>query len=78
MRIGPKEIGARMTTNFPNIKPEKHYMRLSSRDVFTGQQILNLLELAKPVMQAIILLDILETDESVNCFGKYGTEEIGR
>lgn len=63
-----------MTTNFPSIKPEKRYMRLSSLGVFSGRQILNLLELAKPVMQAIILLDIQETDEPLSRFGKYGTE----
>lgn len=62
-----------MTTNFPNIKPNNHYRRLSNSDVFTGQQVLNLLELAEPVMQAIILLDIRETDEPINRSGKYGT-----
>ena len=66
-----------MKTDFLNIKPEKHYMRYSGKDVFTGRQILNLLEIAEPVMQAIILLDIVETDEPVNRFGKYGME-IGR
>lgn len=62
-----------MITEFPNIQPNNHYRRLSNADVFTGQQILNLLEVAESVMQAIILLDIQETDEPINRFGKYGT-----
>lgn len=61
-----------MTTNFPNIKLNNRYRRLSNSDVFTGQQILNLLELAKPAMRAIILLDIQETDEPITRLGMYG------
>lgn len=68
-----KEVGTKMTTDFPNIKPNNHYRRLSNDNVFTGQQILNLLELAEPVMQAIILFDIKESDEPVNRLGEYGT-----
>lgn len=65
-----------MITNFPSIKPEKHYMRLSSMGVFSGQQILNLLKETKsePAMQAFILLDSQETDKPISRFGKYGTE----
>ncbi len=51
-------------------------MRLSSLGVFSGQQILNLLEVAKPKMQAVILFDIQETDKPISRFGKYG-KEIG-
>lgn len=53
-------------SKFPNIKSEKHYRSLSDDKIFSGKQILNLLELARPIMQAIILLDILETDEPIS------------
>lgn len=63
-----------MSDKFSNIKLEKRYKRLSNGDVFTGQQVLNLLELAPtPPMQAIILLDIQETEEVASKPGeKYG------
>ncbi len=66
-----------MKSNFPSIKPEKHYMHqykyLSNDDVFTGKQILNLLELAKPIVQSIILFNLQETNKPVNRLGEYGT-----
>ena len=46
-----------------NINPNRNYKRLSTGWVHTGKQIINLLELAKPELQAIVLLDIIETDE---------------
>jgi hypothetical protein len=49
-----------------NIDPKKNYERISNRDVFTGQQILNLLGIAYPSTQAAILLDISETDKSAD------------
>ena len=59
---------------FPNVKPEKNYKRISNGDVFTGRQILNLLAISNLQMQAIILLDILETSEQAkNPKSKYGT-----
>lgn len=49
---------------FRSVRWNKNYRRLSDPSrVFTGQQIANLLLLAKPAMQAIILLDIQETDD---------------
>jgi len=45
-----------------NIDPKQNYERLSNGDVFTGWQVLNLLELSKPEMQAIILLDVVQTE----------------
>ncbi len=66
-----------METNFPNIKPEKHYEHLYKHlpctDVFSGQQILNLLELADPLIQDIILTNLQETNKPVNRLGEYGT-----
>lgn len=59
--------------SFSNIKPEKRYKRISNGDVFTGQQLRNLLEIANPTMQAIILLDAQETTEAASKPGeKYG------
>ena len=48
-----------------NIDPNKNYERISNGDVFTGKQIINLLELSKDssALKAIILLDIHETDK---------------
>lgn len=46
------------------IMPSRNYARLSHPGhVQTGQQILNLLELANPTVQAMLLLDIVETDK---------------
>ncbi len=45
-----------------NIKADKNYRRYNG-DVLTGKEIQKLLKLATPAMQAIILLDIVETDE---------------
>ena len=57
-----------------NINPDQNYQRLSNEDVFTGKQILNLLELAKPAMQAIILLSIVKTDKpATRPDSRYGT-----
>ena len=62
-----------MSDKFSNIKSEKRYKRISSGDVFTGQQSLNLLKLAHPIMQAVILLDIFETKEiATNPNEKFG------
>ena len=58
-----------------NIDPKKNYERLSNGDVFTGQQVLNLLELSgtKPMMQAIILLDVVATEKpATHPESKYG------
>lgn len=61
-------------SNF-NINPKKNYRRLSNGHVFTADQITRLLELAKPEMQAVILLDIMPTDEpATNPGSKYGLE----
>ena len=46
-----------------NIDPQKNYERLANGDVFTGQQILNLLDISEPEMQAVIMLDIFETEK---------------
>lgn len=62
-----------MTFKFSNFKPDRNYKRISNGDVFTGQQLRNLLEIANPVMQAVILLDVQETEEMASKPGeKYG------
>lgn len=48
------------------VNPGKNYRRLSNGDVLSGKQVNELLALAKPATQAIILFDITETDEPVN------------
>jgi hypothetical protein len=56
-----------------NIDPKKNYERLSNGDVFTGQQVLNLLGLSNPEMQAIILLDVVPTEKpATRPESKYG------
>lgn len=62
-----------MNNNF-NIMPNRNYLRLSHPGhVQTGQQILNLLNLANPELQALILLDIRETNEPATApNNKYG------
>ena len=67
-----------------DINPNQNYQRLSAPWVHTGQQIINLLKLAKaekPIMQIIILLDIEPTDKPAgNPDDKYGVmpvEEVG-
>lgn len=59
---------------FPNIEPTQNYQRLSHPGhVQTGQQILNLLELATPAIQVMLLLDIWKTDEpATNPGDRYG------
>ena len=52
----------KLQADYPNIKETAHYLAHSTGKVHTGLQVLNLLEVAKPVMQAIILMDIEETD----------------
>lgn len=47
-----------------NIDPQQNYKRLDTGWIHTGQQIINLLELATPDIQAIILLGIQPTDEA--------------
>lgn len=54
-----------MTDDY-NIDPNANYKRLSNGHVFSGQQVLNLLKLANPTMQAVILLDIQKTTEPVS------------
>lgn len=49
-----------------NINPKQNYERISSGHVHTGQQVINLLELASPTMQAIVLLGISATDKPAN------------
>ena len=49
-------------TNY-NIKPDKNYKNTVDGYIFTGQQVLNLLSLASPTIQAIFLLTIEETEE---------------
>jgi len=62
-----------MSRKFENIRPDKNYERIGTGDVFTGQQILNLLELAQPAMQAILLLSIWVTDKpATNPKSRYG------
>lgn len=46
-----------------NIDPTKNYQRIDNGDIFTGQQVLNLLDIASKTMQAIILLSIAVTDQ---------------
>lgn len=51
-------------SNQYNIHPDKNYERISHPGhIQTGRQILNLLELANPVVQAMLLLDVFETDK---------------
>lgn len=65
-------------SNF-NIDPEQNYKRISNGDVFTGQQMLNLIEVAEsasPEMLLIVLLDCMPTDElATRPNSKYGTPE---
>lgn len=49
--------------NMCDIKLDRNYKNILDGKIFTGQQILNLLVLSSPPMQAIILLSIQETDE---------------
>lgn len=59
-----------------NINPDKNYERIDNGDIFTGKQIVNLLEIASPAMQAIILLGITPTDKpATNPKSKYGAAE---
>lgn len=65
------------TAKFPAVQWNKNYRRLSDPSrVFTGQQIATLLLLVKPAMQAIILLDIQETDDPpTNAWDRYGVAD---
>jgi hypothetical protein len=59
-----------------NINPSNNYERIDNSDVFTGQQLLNLLEIASPDMQAVILLGCMPTDKPPTHPGtKYGPAE---
>lgn len=59
--------------SFSNIKLDKNYKRPSTGDVFTGQQLHNLLKLASPTLQAVILLSVEKTTEAATKPGeKYG------
>lgn len=57
-----------------NIDPDKNYKRPATGEVFSGEQILALLEIAPSKdMEAIILMSIVPTDEPVTRpFSKYG------
>ena len=59
------------------VNPDKNYARLSHPGhVQTGQQIRNLLELATPKLQAMLLLDIWETNEpATSPTDRYGLPE---
>lgn len=63
-----------MTTDrFSNIALDKNYERVSTGRVFTGKQIHSLLEIATPAIQAIVLLDIQQTDKpATDPESKYG------
>lgn len=62
-----------------NIERTKNYQRISTNDVFTGQQVLNLLEISSPILQAILLLGIQETDQpATDPHSRYGVAEKGR
>ena len=52
--------------------PEWNYKRLDSGDVFTGKQANNLMELAGPAYQAMLLLCLERTDEPAMFDSKYG------
>lgn len=64
---------------YPNIHPEQNYKNLRDQRVFTGRQILNLLEIAdarNPVLSAILLLEIEPTKEAATQpHSKYGTDK---
>jgi len=58
-----------------NINPQKNYERIANGDVFTGQQILNVLDISEPEMQTVILLDIFESEKPASHPKlKYGVE----
>lgn len=58
-----------------NINPEKYYIRLDTGHVFSGKQILKLLNISNDSMAAIILLSIQETDLPVtNPNSTYGID----
>lgn len=52
----------KLQAQFPSVIGSKNYMVHTTGVIHTGTQILNLLEVATPVMQAVILLDIEETE----------------
>lgn len=62
-----------------NVDPERNYKRISNGDVVTGQQMLNILEVAgnaTPEMVIFVLLDYMPTDEpATRPDSKYGTPE---
>jgi hypothetical protein len=68
-----------MNKYYQNIHTDKNYKNMRDGRVFTGQQTLNLLEVAEeniPVLVAIILLEIQETDEpATQPQSKYGTDQ---
>ena len=53
-----------------HVDTSANWVRFSNGEVLTGEQVNNLLDLANPTMQAIILLDITETDEPETWPGK--------
>lgn len=61
-----------------NIDPTKNYEYVARGDVFTGQQILNLLDIAGESMQAVILLSIAVTDQpATEPNSRYGVASAG-
>jgi hypothetical protein len=62
MLASNQQKGKIMSQQF-NIDQAKNYARLSNGHVFTGEQVLRLLEIAPPHTQAVILLDIVLTEK---------------
>lgn len=59
-------------SDFP-IQPDRNYRRCSDGRVFTGQQVLNILNVANPFLGKMLLDDIEETDEpATNPNSRYG------
>lgn len=47
------------------IRSNQNYKRISNGDVLSGCQVLDLLEIANPTQQAMVLMDISETADAV-------------
>jgi len=45
------------------IRPHRNYRRIDTGHVFTGRQLLNLLHIAEPAIQWVLLYSIEETDQ---------------
>ena len=58
------------------VNKSQNYERVGTPTIFTGKQINNLLALASPILRAIILLQIMPTDEpATDPKSKYGPVE---